>query len=210
MRERNWAQVNTSNDQGAGNMAAEATSTDGSRQEMSAPDAETVGACPVNQEASVTPIRTISQSSLEWDVASSFECAQSANSPSLALTPANTRDEEETSSSENSSIEDNSSLKWNEDIAEEISDIKILLKDRFRLVATAERLQQNTFDNTAIIEEKVVSEMAKLKTELKAEIQAVVESVVQAVLSKNEADRAAILKDIRSFMEAIVKRLEEK
>lgn len=91
-----------------------------------------------------------------------------------------------------------------------ISDMKFVMEeDHFRLVGKVDKLQQDTSDNTA----KIVSEIAKLKTELKAElkagIQAVIEAVVQAVLSKSEADHAAILKDIQSFMEAIVKRFEE-
>ncbi|GFP60115.1 hypothetical protein TASIC1_0016000300 [Trichoderma asperellum] len=213
MRERNWAQANTSNDQGACNMPAEATSTDGSRQEMSAPDAEIVDACPENQEANMTPISTISQGTPEWDIAGSFECARSTNSPTPASTSANTRNEEETSSDENSTT-DNSSSKWNEDVMKSISDMKLLFgRENFRLHAKIDIILQNTFDNTVSIEKKIVSEMAKLKTELKAEIQAVVEAVVeavvQAVLSKKEADRAAILKDIQSFMKAIVERLEE-
>ncbi|UKZ95726.1 uncharacterized protein TrAFT101_010542 [Trichoderma asperellum] len=81
----------------------------------------------------------------------------------------------------------------------------VMEKDHFRLVGKVDKLQQDTSDNTA----KTVSEIAKLKTELKAGIQAVIEPVVQAVLSKSEADHAAILKDIQSFMEAIVKRFEE-
>ncbi|UKZ95727.1 uncharacterized protein TrAFT101_010543 [Trichoderma asperellum] len=107
VRECNWAQANTSSDQGTSNMPAEATSTDGSRQEMSAPDAEIGGACPVNQEANMTSISTISQSTPEWDIATSFECARSTNSPTPASTSVNTSNAEETSSNENSSTTDN-------------------------------------------------------------------------------------------------------
>ncbi|KAH8121892.1 hypothetical protein LI328DRAFT_171183 [Trichoderma asperelloides] len=164
-------------------------------------------------KANMTPISTISQGTPEWDIAGSFECARSTNSPTPASTSANTRNEEETSSDENSTT-DNSSSKWNEDVMKSISDMKLLFgRENFRLHAKIDIILQNTFDNTVSIEKKIVSEMAKLKTELKAEIQAVVEAVVeavvQAVLSKKEADRAAILKDIQSFMKAIVERLEE-